>query len=392
MGDSLTAGEENDSLLDSLQAHSYPSLIAHQANFALVQPLIAPPGFPAELQLVQGSFPFSLAPASGTSAGRENPAAQINNLAVPAQTVSNLISMVPVANPGTLVQTFTNLVLGYPAGSTNSQMQQAVALNPTAVFLWIGANDILGADGYGDPSSVTAPSDFASEFTQVIATLKAKTTAQLIVANLPDFTLIPFMTPADLLAQEIAGATGCSAPQIEQDLGLASGDLVNAAGLSIVTSELNPISAGEMPAALPGNAVLTAEEVIQVQHTLAAYNQTIAQQTAAAGGTLVDLYSYFNSLRSGISINGTTATLGFLGGIFSIDGVHPTQTGYALIANQFIAGANTALGLSIPPVDVGAVAATDPLFGPNLPSLGRPRFIYPGAARAISSLLLATGP
>ncbi len=52
VGDSLTAGVENFSLLDSQQPHGYASVIAKQAGWPLVLPLVPPPGVPNVLQLV----------------------------------------------------------------------------------------------------------------------------------------------------------------------------------------------------------------------------------------------------------------------------------------------------------------------------------------------------
>ena len=388
LGDSLTAGAENNSLRDSLQAHSYPAVLAKQAGFSIVQPLIAPPGVAPELQLQQSSFPPVITPSPGSSAGRENITEQATNLAVPAETVNDLLYSVPTGNWGSGVEIWTNLVLGYPAGNTGSQIDQAIALQPTTVFLWIGANDVLPALGYGDPSYMTQFSYFAGEFTEVMNKLHWKTKAHLIVANLPDFTLISSMTPADLFAQEVAGVTGRPASEIEQQLGLASGDLVNPAGLSIVEGELDAIRGGAVPPALPGNAVLTAAERAVVRAQIVSENQVIAAQAAAAGGTVVDLYGLFNSLQNGIALDGSTATLGFLGGIFSLDGLHLTHTGYGLIANRFIAGANQAFQLSIPVADLDAIAAGDPLFPANLPAGSGADFVLGRGAAAMEDLLI----
>ena len=102
------------------------------------------------------------------------------------------------------------------------------------------------------------------------------------------------------------------------------------------------------------------------QSTIASYNQVIAQQASAAGATLVDMHSFFNTLSAGMTINGTMATTEFLGGLFGLDGAHPTNTGYALVANQFITVLNTTFTLSIPAVNVSQVAASDPYFGSNI--------------------------
>ncbi len=52
-----------------------------------------------------------------------------------------------------------------------------------------------------------------------------------------------------------------------------------------------------------------------------------------------------------LSINpGKCCTLGFGGGVLSFDGLHPSDTGYALIANAFIQTINTAYGTTMNPV------------------------------------------
>jgi hypothetical protein len=52
----------------------------------------------------------------------------------------------------------------------------------------------------------------------------------------------------------------------------------------------------------------------------------------------------------------------FGGGLVSYDGLHPSNTTYALIANTFIGAADTKFGLTIPPIGnatVGAIASSD---------------------------------
>ena len=54
-----------------------------------------------------------------------------------------------------------------------------------------------------------------------------------------------------------------------------------------------------------------------------------------------------------------------MGGLFSLDGIHPTNTGYAIIANEFIKAMNRSLAAGIPPVSVEQVSKTDPLIFPD---------------------------
>ncbi len=54
-------------------------------------------------------------------------------------------------------------------------------------------------------------------------------------------------------------------------------------------------------------------------------------------------------------------TTQYLGGIFSLDAIHPTNTGYAILANAFIERMNCQLHTDIPRVNVDEVAEHDPL-------------------------------
>jgi len=368
IGDSLSAGFQNGSLLDSQQPSGWASLVAKQANFSLALPLIVSPGVPAVLELASLGPPPVIQQASGISIGRSNPATQPYDLAVPGHLLNDVINTAPVLVPTSDEELITNLVLGFPLGDTKSQMNEAIALNPTAIFVWAGNDDALQADESGSPSSMTPVATFTQEFTQLLSTLHSQTKATLIVGNNPDVTAIPYLTPAATVIATVATETGLSQVQVAADLGLADGDLVNATGESEVETAISQIKEGKTPTPTPltDSGFLNASEIAQVQSTIDAYNSAISQEVTAVGGVLVDIHSYFQTLQSGITINNYNATTGFLGGLFSLDGVHPTNTGYALIANQYIAALNSSAKTNITQVNVSAVAAADPLFGLNV--------------------------
>jgi lysophospholipase L1-like esterase len=366
IGDSLSAGFMNGSLLDSQQPNGWASLVAKQANFSLALPLIASPGVPAVLQLVSPGPPPVIQQAFGISLGRTNPITQPYDLAVPGHMLNDVINTAPVLVPTSDEEVITNLVLGLPLGDTKSQMNEAIALNPTAIFVWAGNDDALQADESGSPSSMTPVATFAQEFTQLLSTLHSQTKATLIVGNIPDVTEIPYLTPAATVIATVATDTGLSQAQVAAELGIANGDLVNATGESEVETAIGQIKQGKTPTPLTASGFLTAAAVAQVQATVNAYNSAITQEVTAVGGILVDIHSYFQTLQSGITINNYKATTGFLGGLFSLDGVHPTNTGYALIANQYIDTLNSTANTNIAQVNVSTVAAADPLFGLNV--------------------------
>jgi lysophospholipase L1-like esterase len=385
IGDSLTAGFQNGSLLDSQQTNGYASLVAAQAKFDIALPLIAPPGVPTVLELQSTAFPPVVKPVSGVSTGRDNPTVQPTDLAVPGHKLHDILNYAPPLAPTSGEDLITSLVLGFPLGNTKTQIEEAVALKPSTIFVWAGSNDALQADESGMPGSMTSLSSFTSDFTQLMVTLKA-TSANLIVANVPDITAIPYMTPAPTIISEVASATNLPAATVGAGLGISNGDLLNAQGLTDAEAEVQAIAKGGMPTPLPDGDVLTAAEILTVQNTINAYNQIIQQQVAAAGGTLVDMHAYFQTLAAGVTINGYQATNAFLGGLFSLDGIHPTNTGYALLANQFLQALNTTFALSLAPVNAQQVAAADPYFGPNIHAVDL-RHIPVAAARRSDELL-----
>ncbi len=390
VGDSLTAGFQNGSLLDTQQPHGYANLIAQQANFPLVLPLIAAPGAPAVLKLVSVGPPPVIQKSSGITTGRDNINVQPTDLAVPGAFVHDVLTRLPIPNPTSDEDIITTLVLGFPGiaqGNIRTQEQWAVALKPTTVFVWIGNNDALAADDAGLPSAMTSLSSFTTDFTALMAALAQQTSAHLVVANIPDVTLVPYLTPAATVIANGATQSGLSAAVVSQKLGIQAGDQVNATGLAQVT----PILSGQQTGPITDAGFLSAAEITQVQANINAYNQVIQQQAQIAGATLVDIHTFFSQLAAnGITINGTTANFNFLGGIFGLDGIHPTNTGYALLANKFIDTVNADTGTTIPDVDISTIAAADPLFPPNqAASAGHMRSIPIAAGQSLHWMLRA---
>ncbi len=140
---------------------------------------------------------------------------------------------------------------------------------------------------------------------------------------------------------------------------------------------------------LPGDVVIDAGEVAQIRSAIAEYNAFIPAQAEAKGAALVDIHVLFDSIKAkGLVSGGQRLTTGFLGGLFSLDGVHPTNTGYAVVANEFIEALNTHFAAGIPPAAVSQVRKTDPLV---FPGVGHPAsalgHVSPEAAASLRSAL-----
>jgi phospholipase/lecithinase/hemolysin len=210
---------------------------------------------------------------------------------------------------------------------------------------------------------MTSTADFTTQYTALIQLLTTKTNAHLVIGNIPDVTLVPYLTPAALVLAEYAAATGYPVATLSALFGISPGDFVTPEGLT----EISAILAGTQTTPLSDPGVLTAAEAVTVRAQVAAFNQVIAAQATAANATLVDINALFTQVATnGLTINGYTGTSAFLGGFFSLDGIHPTNTGYAVVANKFIDTMNASINTTIPDVALGPVAAADPLWPPNI--------------------------
>jgi lysophospholipase L1-like esterase len=400
LGDSLTAGYQSGSLLDTQQVHGWAPLVAKQAAFNIVQPLIAYPGAPNVLQLVSLGPPPVIAavcPPSGvpsvcaTTTGRDNFATQVTDLAVPGALLNDVMNTVPLVNPAPGQQQLNQLVLGFPGlgyGQALSQLGFAITAQPTTIFLWIGNNDALIADITGMPSSMTPVATFTTQYQALITQLTTMTPAHLVIANIPDVTQVPYLTPAAVVLAEVSQETGYPTSVLSGLLGIVPGDYVNPTG----TAEIPLILGGTQKGPITDTGVLSAAEVVTVQSQVTAFNQVIAAQAQAANATLVDINALFKQVTtSGLTINGYTGTTSFLGGFFALDGIHPTNTGYAVVANKFIDTMNSSINTKIPDVTLGTVAAADPFWPPNLVphAVGAHALSMPASAgKSIDDLML----
>jgi hypothetical protein len=115
-----------------------------------------------------------------------------------------------------------------------------------------------------------------------------------------------------------------------------------------------PTALGGKGTPLPDEVLLDPSEVAIIRDHVAVNNQSIRDICAAAGIPVFDLNGLLTEVATtGRDIGGVRLTASFLtGGVFGYDGVHPTDLGYAVLANEWI-GVINANGGSLPLVDLG---------------------------------------
>lgn len=359
VGDSLAAGYQNFSLYTTNnggQPFGFANVIAQQAGANLNLPTVTYPGIPPALTL---SSTGQIVRAAGF--GLRVSYAQTQDLSVPGYLVADalgrtvnlqsILQNVAEANP---IDVMAATILGVPSTSsiipcgasnikwpniTVSSVDCAVQQHPNTILLSLGNNDVLQTLMFGTPP--TDPGTFATEYAQVMSKLSA-TGARILVTNIPDVTSIPFLIPV---------------PAFTETCGIAP---ANATAADYVVAKIaDPNFSGDV---CTDYAVLPASAVAGVQQVVAAYNSIIQGLAAQYGATVFDLNGLFAQIKAnGYKVGSQTLTAAPMGGIFSLDGMHPTDTGYAIMANSIIAVMNSKWHTNIPPVSLVQVAKNDPL-------------------------------
>ncbi|SKB46454.1 GDSL-like Lipase/Acylhydrolase [Salegentibacter holothuriorum] len=130
---------------------------------------------------------------------------------------------------------------------------------------------------------------------------------------------------------------------------------LTSAGFLGTTVGDNPNMVNGVSVPLGDQHVLTNAEQALVRNATQKYNQVISGLAQANGLALVDANAMLKQLaEGGISFDGGTITSTFAtGGAFSLDGIHLTPRGNAVMANEIIDAINSTYSASVPKVNVG---------------------------------------
>ena len=255
---------------------------------------------------------------------REDPDTQVNDLGIGGARIHDVIY--GGGNTGRIDIAFVeNLVYSARAPLTEifmtpeigSQLEVAEARHPTLIMI----TDLFGNDlapavlkaGLPDPTLSTPLSSFQAD-TRVLLSRLSATGAEVFIGNLGNPITLPWLKEkVKVLAHEYTQA------QIEQ----------------IMTDIATKVDR---------------------------YTATLAQEASVYSNIhIVDLGAAFAKIdENGVTVGETHLTTSMFGGLISLDGIHPSHTGYAMYANTFLEAINAARGLNLPMVDLVPVMAEDP--------------------------------
>jgi len=406
IGGNYLAGYQDGALYYRGQLHSIPNLLAGQFNLTWTdeefrQPYMPDmnintglglPTRPWESDFVTKSslgYKFdcegeeSLSPLKSPLSEAQTGAflnridsADVNNLAVPFASLRDMNrgsfgKSYNSGNPNPYYYRFAS----DPGNST--VIGDAVAQNPTFLILWLGMEEIYNyASNGGYGTSIPSVSEFESQLDSaliVLTTDGAKGAIANIPAinNFPFYTLIPYngaeltMGQADSLNEFV----GYGGPEwdhihfIEGDNAFIIEDENEPTGyrhlekeeyvlLNISLDSIKCHKMGLMVNPLPDRNILDKFELQIINNAINGYNNVISQKANEYGLALADMSTYFSSVQSGMKWNGVDYNMEFVsGGFLSLDGYHPNQKGYAMIANEFIYAINEKYNSLIPTVN-----------------------------------------
>jgi phospholipase/lecithinase/hemolysin len=346
IGDSLGEGVQSANAFEESQPNTYLNRFASQMGVSFAQPLLS----------------TSLFASISTDTGRArlSPGAYPADLAVSGATTENVLTATATAGES---ETEADLVL--PPYFNLSQIEIVEQVRPPFVVAWVGNDDLIAEvltyNALGGQSGVTPLATFTTEYQELVSRLKASG-AKVVMANIPDLTKIAFLFDNE----DLTRYTGTN-------YNLSSGYVT-----AFTTMLLLKLGIFDGNILKDPNYVLSPVQLAAIQQQVQQYNQVIQETASAAGFPVVNAYAVFDDLITNpITIEGITITTHYNGGAFSLDGVHPSDTGHAIFANQFIAAANDAYGLSIPKISTDELVGifnADPFidFGGNGVVKGRP--------------------
>lgn len=398
IGNSLTAGYADNALNYDAQMVAYPSLMAKQfmqvGGGDFLQPLVpeSSVGIGSSgnarlaLSIVNGALTPRPVAASGdmsiftTSVASQGP---FNNMGVPGAKVTTAVYPGygnPANGAGNYNPFFTRMTT---APSTASMLTDAVAQRPTFFSVFLGNNDVLGyaiSGGAGDaitPMDGPAGVGFAASYETLIGALTANG-AKGAIANIADVTTAPYFTTiahnslvltrqgqadslnaayapliqANLCSTFKVGPNGFIISDTESPVGIRQ---IKPGELVLLSTPQDSLKTGGWGSSKPiaNQFVLTAKELSNIREATNNFNTKIKEIATAKNLAYVDIAAFLlQAKEQGIEANGRKITTTFVtGGAFSLDGIHLTPIGNALLANEFIKSINNTYNATIPQVD-----------------------------------------
>ena len=362
IGTSISMGWQGDGVLSTGQVESWTAQLARLAGREQSLPLISFPGCRSPL-----ASPLSAGVRlSGEGAG-QNPLTlgcapnevgvtlPAQNVAISSARTADVINATPESKAGTEYGPLYARVLA--PGTT--QLEAALSQKPKFISIELGGNEVLGArSGIAVPGVTMVPvAAWKPDFTAIATAVGRAVTNGILVGLVNDVADFPsFRRGSEIWADRgVLGALNVSVSancdgstnlifvpvRIPTAVGTAA--FLKSKGLGAFT-----FSCADVPGAQ--DYVLTPKDVGVVNAQLAEMNAHIAGEAARIGFA----YMALDELYGRPDVKPVYSTAALLSGptpygtAMSLDGIHPSQAGHAILASAAARAINARYGTSIP--------------------------------------------
>ena len=274
-------------------------------------------------------------------------------------------------------------------------------LHPTFFTLWLGLNDVLsyaakyGGQGNGTGHALPLALHFFNQndisnvdtFNQcydLILNAAISTSARGVLINIPDIRVLPFFNTIPVNGLNITRQSqldslqalyppSTTQPQFNVVFQMGANNFViqDNAGRTrqsipgekiLLSTPLDSLRCAGWGAnkPIPAQYVLTTDELQNIKTNTDLFNSYIKHEADLHNLAYIDMNTYLGTLATGFAYNGITYTTQYVkGGAYSLDGIHFTQRGYALIANYILTNINAYYHSTLPMTDVNSYHGID---------------------------------
>ncbi len=348
IGTSISMGWQSDGVNAVMQSEAWTAQLAHLAGRDLDLALISGTGCRAPLSapLASGTrtngeaaaLPAAQAACAPLQPGVELPA---GNVAIAGARTSDALGTTPENQTDVFYQKLYSRIL--PPGQT--QLTAALSQKPKFVSIELGANEVMGArSGIAIPGATIVPfAVWAPQYTKVVETVAREVKRGVLVGLINDVATFPsFRRGAELYADRAAFLGGFHV-QVSSDCENSQNLLFVAVRVATaVATGLAQKARGLGPFVLSctdggqgtQDFVLTPNEQRVVNGVLAEMNAHIAITARRNDFAIVYLEELFGrpDLKAPFSVVQFMTSQNPYGQLMSLDGIHPSVHGHAILA------------------------------------------------------------
>lgn len=255
--------------------------------------------------------------------------------------------------------------------ATSSIIDDALSTNPSFFVLQPGLHDVLQyAVNGGTNDSLTTESRFNAAVDALVNKLTANG-AKGVIINVPDVTKFPYFNtiPYNGLTLDqskvndltlvynvisngsISFSVGANAFVAFDPIAPIGARQLKEGELVTLGTPLDSVKCNFLGSLNPfeNRMILSLAEISSIKSAITAYNAKLKSVCEQKNLALVDAFTFYNNLFSGIVYNGNSINAQFVkGGAFSLDGINLNPIGNAMMTNECIKAINTKFKSSIP--------------------------------------------